>query len=272
MNKTSFLDRARGYGAVARHSARAGVADLAAIYTPTSWLFGWVLRLIAQVSFFGLLGMVVGGGEQARYLVVGHACVVAAVEALLVVVSTSWERRSGTLPLLVAAPGSVFVAFLGRSLQWIPSGVASSTLTFFAVTALFNLRLEWPDVLLVPVLLTSIGLSSYAFGLALAAIVVRVPDLRNVAMGVAYLTIMAVCGVTVPLDFWPEGVASVARALPVTHALSTVRTVVAGEPTGVLAGLGAELLVMLGWLVVAAMLFRWLVASGRANGSIEFSR
>ena len=124
----------------------------------------------------------------------------------------------------------------------------------------------------VPVLLTSIGLSSYAFGLALAAIVVRVPDLRNVAMGVAYLTIMAVCGVTVPLDFWPEGVASVARALPVTHALSTVRTVVAGEPTGVLAGLGAELLVMLGWLVVAAMLFRWLVASGRANGSIEFSR
>ena len=40
------------------------------------------------------------------------------------IASTTWERNAGTLPLLIAAPGPLWPVFVGRSVQWLPSGTA----------------------------------------------------------------------------------------------------------------------------------------------------
>ncbi|MEJ7702864.1 MAG: hypothetical protein WKF47_04025 [Geodermatophilaceae bacterium] len=60
--------------------------------------------MVSQVIFFALIGRLLDSPEAAAYLLVGNAVMIAALEAMMVVASTTWERRAGTLPLLIAAP------------------------------------------------------------------------------------------------------------------------------------------------------------------------
>jgi ABC-2 type transport system permease protein len=82
---------------------------------------------------------------------------------------------------------------------------------------------------------------------------------------------MALCGVQVPVVFWPGWVQAVAGLLPVRHGLLGVRALLDGAPAGTVARHAAlEAAVGLGWLLVAALTFRRLAESGRRDGSIEF--
>jgi ABC-2 type transport system permease protein len=96
-------------------------------------------------------------------------------------------------------------------------------------------------------------------------------ETRNVAGNLAHLSLMVLCGVQVPVTFWPGWVQAVAGVLPVNHGLAGLRTLLAGGPwPDVGRGLALELLVGLGWLVVAAVTFRRFAEHGRRDGSIEF--
>ena len=66
---------------VMEHAFRAGIADYRAIFTWRSWLLGWMLRVIAQVSFFALIGLRVADERSAFYLLIGNALAVAAQTA-----------------------------------------------------------------------------------------------------------------------------------------------------------------------------------------------
>jgi hypothetical protein len=72
-----------------------------------------MLRVTMQVTYFGLLGTFVGGEGRARFLLVGMAVGVVAMESMTVVVSTTWERRFDTLPLLVWGE-VLFYALFGK--------------------------------------------------------------------------------------------------------------------------------------------------------------
>lgn len=87
---------------------------------------------------------------------------------------------------------------------------------------------------------------------------------------------MLICGVMVPVSFWPGWMQVIAQTLPLTHGLAAVRAladptaspVAAGEvalPLLVAGGLGA------GWLLLAALLPERLASAGRRTGSIEFA-
>jgi ABC-2 type transport system permease protein len=247
-------------------------ADLAAIYSWRSWLCGWLLRVLAQVTFFALIGQLLASPETTRFLAVGNAVAVVVVEAMQVVASSSWERSAGTLPLLVVAPGRLPLVFVGRSVQWLVDGVACASIAYFVVGAAFGVPLPVPRVLLVVPLIALVGLATYAFGLVVAAYVLRAVSIRNVASNIGYLTLMAVTGVQVPLSFWPGWVQGMARILPVTHGLAAVRGIGTGMPLTEVGRLAAvELVVAAGWLALALLSFRRLAESGRRDGSIEFS-
>ncbi|MGW7547282.1 ABC transporter permease [Streptomyces sp. NPDC054770] len=254
-----------------RHGSAIAVADLAAVYTWRTWLFGWLVRMLSQVVFFTLAGRLTGAGGDERFLVTGNALMVCAVEATMVVASSAWERSLGTLPLLVAAPARLAWTFVVRSLQWVISGTATSLVALFALGPVFGLR--WTVVsacAAVPlVLLTSLG--TYCVGLALAAVVADRPGLRNVVSNVAYLGMMAVCGVQVPVHYWPPPVQAVAQVLPLTHELDALRGVLDGAPPDrvlLQALLGA--VTGAGWLAVAVLGFGWVARRGRRTGAIEF--
>lgn len=264
--------RAAGTLRVARHAVASGVADFTTMFTWRTWTTAWLGRMVLQVVFFGLIGRLVEDPDTVRFLVIGNAVMLAAVESMFVVASTTWERRAGTLPLLVASPTSPLLVFAARSLHWLATGVVSASVSLVAAAAVFGIALPWPRVLLVPPLILAVGLSTYLFGSFLGALVLRAMEFRNVVGNVVHLTMMAICGVMVPVDFWPPAIQRVAAVLPVTHGLQAVRALLDGTGPGpIVRGVVLELLVGLAWLTLALLSIRRLVDRGRRDGSIEYT-
>jgi ABC-2 type transport system permease protein len=249
-----------------------GLQDAAAIFSLRTWLFGWFLRVVAQVIFFGFIGRLVGSHTLVSYLVVGNAVALTAQCCIFAVPSTTWERRTGTLPLLVAAPTTPLLVFMGRSLNWILEGLASSIGALLITAPLFGVTLPWPRALWVAPLLLVVALSTYLMAICLGALVLRAMDLRNVVSNLALHTIFALGGVNVPTSFFPAPLEALAALLPVTHGLTAIRGLLAGAPARVILSQAAlEALVGLGWLILALLAFRALTEGGRHDGSIEFA-
>ena len=74
---------------------------------PVSWVCGWMVRVIAQVSFFGLIGLRVANDRSAFYLLVGNSLAVAAQNGIFSLNMTTTERWAGTLPLHFVAATQV---------------------------------------------------------------------------------------------------------------------------------------------------------------------
>jgi ABC-2 type transport system permease protein len=257
---------------VFRYAFRSGLEDYATMFTWKTWVAGWYVRVLAQVSFFALIGKLIGSEERTQFLLVGNAMLLAASGTLFAIASTAWERWSGTLPLLVASPSGSVPVFLGRSTFWIPDALASALGTFFVAALIFGLPLPWPRVLLVVPLATLIALSMYCFGIFLAGLVVRNTNLRNLVANVTWLTLAAIGGVNVPLSYGPEPLRWLADVLPLTHGLRAVRGVLDGTPAsdiavhaGIEAGIGAVS------LALAFLTFDRLAERGRRDGTIEFA-
>lgn len=257
---------------VLRHSAANAWADLRVIYTPVSWTFGWLGRIVMQVVFFALVGLLLDSPEQTRFLFVGNAVMVTAHEVMMCVASSTWERMAGTLPLLVVAPSRLWPVFVGRSLQWLPSGVATASVALFVVGPAFGLEWTVGSAAGAFGCLVLVAVTTYGFGLAVAAVVLAFVSLRNVVSNVVVTLMMLVCGVMVPVSFWPPWVGRIADAVPLTHGVAAVRAVHDGAgPAVVLGRCGAALAVGAVWYVVAALLLERLAARGRRTGSIDFA-
>ncbi|MFI9811347.1 ABC transporter permease [Saccharothrix variisporea] len=256
---------------VLRGALISALADFRAIYTWWTWGFAWLTRIIVQVAFFAIIGRLLDSPERTRFLLVGNAVFIAVLVSMLVCASTSWERQTGTLPLLIASASHPFVVFAGRSAQWIVDGTVCASVSLFVLGPLFGLGVPLSRMLAaIPVILL-ISVSAYCFGLALAGLVLRKMELRNLVGNLASLSLMVFCGVQVPTSFWPEPVQVVASVLPLTHGLHAVRDLFAGAPVGAILGsVGLEMCVLVGWLLIASLTFRWLAESGRADGSIEY--
>lgn len=264
--------RARNVLTVLRFAAATGFADFSTMYTWRSWTLGWLSRVLCQVAFFALIGRLLGSPDSVRYLLVGNAVLIAVLESAFVVAGTTWERRAGTLPLLVAAPTSPVVVFCGRSVQWLASGTVSASFALLTLAPLFGVALPMPAGLLAVPLIGLVSVSAYCFGLVLAGLVLRAMELRNVVGNVIWMGIALIAGVQVPVTFWPDWVQKLSTVLPATHGLSGIRTLLdGGPPATVAAGAALEAAVAVGWLTVAALTFRHLAEQGRRTGSIEFA-
>lgn len=256
---------------VLRYAALVAVADLRAIYTWKTWAFAWLSRILFQVAFFSLIGKLLNSIDQTRYLLIGNSVFIVTMVTMFVSVAAVWERQSGTLPLLIASPSQPLIVFIGRSANWLLDGTVCATISLFLLSPVFGLRLPWPLALLAIPLIVCAGLSTYCLALALAGIVLRRPQLRNLVTNLAYLSVMLLAGVQFPVTFLPEPLRYAAAALPLTHALAAIRGLLSGTPAGhVLVQAGLEAAVCALWFVVALVVFRQLVEGGRRDGAIEF--
>ncbi|MGW7531116.1 ABC transporter permease [Amycolatopsis sp. NPDC054798] len=256
---------------IIKHSAANAFADMRVIYTWQTWLFGWLGRMLAQVTFFTCLGKQVGG-DATTFLVIGNSVMTSTIECMSVVASSMWERKAGTLPLLAAAPAHLAWVFFGRSVQWLISGSATSLVALFALGPVFGVRFHPYQIVPVAVLVLLNALGTYCFGLFLAAVFLNTPGLRNVISNSAYLVMMAICGVQVPVDHWPRAVGLVADALPLTHALSAIRTILGdGEVSDAVPAAAVAVLCGVFWFAAAYFAFRASMSRSRRSGGLERS-
>ena len=256
---------------VMHHAFRAGMADYRAIFTWKSWLAGWMVRVIAQVAFFAFIGERLGADEKVYYLLIGNAILVAAVVGVFSLNMTTAERWAGTLPLLVASPSSPIVVFSARGSYLAVDGALSALAALFIAGPLFGMDLPWPRVLAVIPLTALVALASYCFGTFLAGIVFRFRSINSLVVLTTHVSLMAACGVNVPLSYFPEALAWAAHALPVTNGLLAVRGVFDGADAATILGDAAlEAAVAAGWMTVALLSFNQLASRGRRDGSLDY--
>jgi len=255
---------------VVRHSAANAFADLRAVYTWRVWVFGWLGRMLAQVTFFTLLAQG-AGAERTAYLALGNCVMICALECMSVVASTTWERISGTLVLLAAAPAKPVWVFFGRSLQWPLSGSGTSLVALLALAPWFGVTWRPAQVPVLVLLVVLTALTTYCFGLFLAALVLNTGGIRNIVSNTAQLLMMIVCGVNVPVGQWPLPVRAVADVLPLTHALRAIRLLAADSGTASVALAASEaLLCGAVWLAGAYVAFDAFMNRGRRAGGTDY--
>lgn len=248
------------------------LADLRVIYTWRTWSFAWLSRILFQVAFFVLIGRLLDSRDHLEHLLIGNAVYISSMVSMSVCASTAWERQMGTLPLLTAAPANPAALFVGRSAQWVLDGSLCSTIALFVLAPVFGVELPMPSALIAIPLIVLISISTYCFGLFLAAIVLRKVEVRNLVSGVASMSLMIICGVQVPTSFWPAPIPLLAEFLPLTHGLRAVRGLLANAPAGtILTWAVLELCVAVGWLIVACWTLNRFLEGSRRDGSIEFT-
>jgi ABC-2 type transport system permease protein len=256
---------------IVRYAFLSGVRDYSSIYTWKTWLGGWFLRVLAQVTFFALIGRLLRSDQQTWFLLVGNAIMLAAMEGVWSLNMVGWERNAGTLPLLVASPTSPVLVFASRGTYLIADGVISALGALFLIGPLFGLPMPWPRVLLVVPLTVLVGASAYWLGTFLGGVLLGFRSLNGLVANVGLVTVMTLCGVNVPLAAYPEPVAWVSRFLPLTHGLIAVRDVLDGR----LAAAGVQALleaaVGAGWLGACLATFGWFISRGRRDGSLEYA-
>jgi ABC-2 type transport system permease protein len=255
---------------VVREAARVGAADHRAMYTWRTWTFGWLARVLAEVSFYALIGVMLGSREQVGFLLVGNSVLVATTVTMFSLQSTTWERMAGTLPLLVASPTRPAVVFLGRSLVWLPDALASSLAGLVVVGAVFDLDLPVRGLVWVPPILLVCVAATYGLATFAGALALRWVDARNLAGAVVRAVMAVVCGATVSVTFFPAWVGWVSTLFPATYAIRAVRAVVAGGGIGgVVDDVALCGLVGVAWFGVSTLAFTHFTRQARATGSIE---
>ncbi|MBA2294279.1 MAG: ABC transporter permease [Actinobacteria bacterium] len=256
---------------VMHHAFRAGLADYRAIFTWKSWLAGWMVRVIAQVAFFALLGERIGDDQKTFYLLVGNSILVAALTGVFSLNMTTAERWAGTLPLLVASPSSPIIVFSARGSYLAVDGALSALAALFIAGPMFGMDLPWPRVVAVVPLTALVALASYCFGTFLAGIVFRFRSINSLVVLTTHVSLMAACGVNVPLSYYPDALEWFSRVLPVTNGLLAIRGVLDGaDPATILGDAALEAVVAVGWMTLALASFNQLASRGRRDGSLDY--
>ncbi|WP_026415002.1 ABC transporter permease [Actinomadura oligospora] len=255
---------------IVRQATMLGFAEMGRVYTWRTWTFGWLVRLLCQVSFYALLGSYLGDPGLTRYVLVGNIVVLACLESTIVVISLAGERAQGTLPLLAVAPAGHLPVYLGRGVQWMTTGLVSSLVAWTVLPPLLGVPLPWPRAAYAIPVIALILLSSYGYGCALAGVALRLRGVEWLVLNFAYGIVMTFGGVNVPLSFWPAPLRAALEFLPLVHGLQAVRGILDGAPTGhVLAQVGLEALVGTAWYTIAWLSMDRLVATGRRTGTLD---
>lgn len=259
-------------GRVVWYAVLSGANDYWAIFTLRSWVFGWCVRMFSQVAFFALIGKLLRSDAQTEFFLVGNAVMISGSAATFAMNMTTAERGNGTLSLLVASPSPPVVVFASRGVYVMADGVFSSLLALFVMGPAFGVSLPFPRVLAVLPLTLLVGLSAYCFSTFLAGVILRRREITGLVVNSTIVALMALCGINVPLSFFPGWLERVARCLPITNGLEAIRDVIdGGDWTTVASHAGAEAAVGAAWLLLALATFGRFLRAGQRDGSLEYA-
>ncbi len=257
---------------IMRYALLTGLRDYGAIYTWRSWLGGWFVRALAQVTFFVLIGRLLKDQQaETSFLLIGNATIVAANQGMFALNAVSWERNAGTLPLLAACPTSPTLILASRGLFLIVDGTISALGALFVLSPLFGLTLPWPRVLLVIPLTLLVGASAYFLGTFFGGVLLGYRGFNNIIVNIGIVTVMALCAVNVPLSAYPRPVQFVSECMPITHGLIAIRGVISGNLSDVGGNALLEVAVATCWLGICLLTFDRFVRRGRRVGSLGYS-
>jgi ABC-2 type transport system permease protein len=255
---------------VLRNAVHLGYVDFRYTWGPASWVGGFMVRILSETAFYGMIGVLLSSPDRIEYLVVGNSVFLGCATTMLAAQATGGDRFDGTYPLLVVAPASYIPSVVGRTAIWVFDGMVTAVVALLVVSAIFGIPIDLLRAVAAVPLIVLTCLSTFCLALFVGAIVALRPRLRGTISILVRMTILAICGVNVPVAFWPLPVQVLANVLPVTHGLAAIRLALAGAPGGqVLASAGLEALVGACWFGIAVLVFDRLTQRGRSDGTID---
>jgi len=255
---------------VYRQGLCVGVCDFRLFWTLRSWFFAWMLRILTNAFAWVLLGRVVGSEDRVHYLLIGNAVSAGSSASLWASNAMTWFRYEGTHPLLVIAPGSVLAAVAGRTSIWMFNGIATASVSFMAMWLAFGVRPDPHSLPWVFVSIVAVCAGSFWFAVFMGALLTNQTRYRNIVLDISGMGMLACCGASVPITFWPAPIQWLAQCLPMTHGLIAIRKLLSTPANfDITYELGLELLVCMTWAVMSLSTVRRLFEAGRSDGSIE---
>ncbi|HET8641098.1 MAG TPA: ABC transporter permease [Pseudonocardiaceae bacterium] len=225
-------------------------------------------RPLLQCLFFTLLGQVTAGEAGGRFAFVGSVAMIMMLNTVVGVGDVpAGEKWFGTFYRLQMAGTPPAGAFALRAIPWTVQGL---------VTALLCLAIVGPvtghgdvSLALLPTLpiFVLMAVTSTAAGLAAASPAIGRRADVVVSNGLVYLVITA-GGLLVPAGRAPL-LDVVGAVLPIRHGVLAVRGYLDGGPW--LGEAALELIVGIGWGVLAAVLYRRQATRARATGSDDYA-
>ncbi|AMQ19521.1 ABC transporter ATP-binding protein [Thermococcus peptonophilus] len=160
------------------------------------------------------------------------------------------ELQRGTFETNVLSPSSLTVILLGLALSWMLMDSILMIIVFLIGVFLFKIPLSAVIILKsLPVIFLSL-LTFLGFGFLFAGLVMLLKNIGPFAQLFEF-GMLFFSGVFFPLTLMPNWVRSFAEIIPLTHAISTVRTIFSG-------GGYSQASSSIGWLVILVPLY-WLI-------------
>jgi ABC-2 type transport system permease protein len=226
---------------------------------------GAIGSVVVPVVLYVVLGRVMGRGATAdpmarEFMRVGVPVLVAVTIGLSAVLSLitiiSIYREGGILKRLRATPLRPWTILTAHVLVKLIFTAATVGLMLLAGRRYYPADLHIPAVSFTLALLIC-TFSIMTIGFVIASVVPTARFAQPIA-GVIFYPMIALSGLFFPLAQLPAGLQSVARALPVTHAVSLLRGILQGDAwsahTTDLAALAAVFVVC---TALSARIFRW---------------
>jgi ABC-2 type transport system permease protein len=233
-----------------------------AVYIPTM-----LAAPLFQLLFFAELGHY-SGVADARFYVVGNAvmsCGMSCLFAMSYVIAN--ERYFGTLLHLLASRANRAAIFLGRMWPVALNGLVISLFTLAAGSLILRVGYTVREIIGALVVLLVTVCSCSAFGLLLGGVGVQVRDVLFGA-NLAYMLMLLLCGVEVPVSLLPTSLRTIGDGLPLTHGIAAIRSIAAGRSLGSTGGLIlTEAIVGLCYLVAGYGLIRLLERASSHTGT-----
>jgi ABC-2 type transport system permease protein len=172
-----------------------------------------------------------------------------------------YEAQTGTLEQLFLSPFGAPLVFVLRALASLILRLAVILSILLIIMALTGSRLEFPPMLLLPLLTVLLGAYGLAFMMgSLALLLKRVQQILGIFQ-FALLFLMAT-----PTETWPGSLQVARWLLPMTSGAGLLRDVMARGEALNLAGFTLALLNGIGYFTVGLMIFRFAEREAKRRG------
>lgn len=227
------------------------------------FLLGRYLPELVRMLLYVLIGRIVAGPEGMTYAFVG-VVVLVVVSAAVAEISDLpvYDTVFGTYPKVRCAIVPPVWQFAARALPLIAIALLLSAGVAVAVGPAAGLWPLVPDLLIrLPLLVPGI-LSAMALGLTAIAPAIGTWA-ANATYNVAAAVLTVGTGAVFPVTS-STGLSYVSQVLPLTHTIAGVRASLAGVSPW--PHLGNEVLVGMGWMVMAVLVYTWQDRRARKRG------
>ena len=237
--------------------------------SPGTYLLTMLGGPLFQLLFFTYLGRY-SHLRSDSFFVVGNAVQASAMGGVYGTTMTiANERQLQTLWSLMATPSNRLALFLGRALPNVANGLVVSGFCFLAGRILVGFDPPAASLASIALVVSVAALSTAALGLVLGAVGLRARDVFF-ASNLVYFLLLLVCGVNVPLSELPGWLRTIARGVPLTHAIEAARRLADGASLGAASGLlWRELAIGGCYAAFAYLLFRIFELEARKRAALE---